>query len=706
MNWFKNELPITRSKLLISFFIVSCAIGVVFDLLVDTRFDGLIHDEAVVNRPRQTWKHSAIIALDQKVPEYISRKQALPLFGLAAEKALNAGAAKVFLDAVIFEPSPNMQYAVCIDSNADRVIWNADKESFNPLAALSAKNIGRFTMPPPSPNVEIFTLFNLDAALAINEVDFFSDAKLYERSNDLFTTTTNLLNLNHDSVAVNLASSSPYVSDIFENIIAPQSDDVICGINGERMCRRIRFTDHELVYSDYDKYPVIPLSELIDCNNEVKPEIKKILQDRVVVIQLATLDETIDLHLTPVSTSFLSDGGLTAGPQIIIDSIETLAAFDHPRRPIFPVRIVLFALVAISCVWATAYLKTRWAIVLTLLWVTVTTLLCFLFPLTQLWPVSAVALTGLSALLMCFGAHLFFGTKRGMMIAKYLPAPIRSMLLSTGKDNVFVNKKTNAVVLISDLAGYTTVTSLLKDPALVFTLINEYLEETTIILQEKYQGWLENYVGDLVCFYWPADNDDELEKQKLLALQAAIVQSELQQTFFKSLSEHPKLSIDASVLKKISRIINAGIGVSSGDIVMGNIGPENGVQKFSVLGDPLNLSSRIEGLTRFFNTEIMITDELVASAEKLGLKVRKIARIRVKGRTVASEIYALGKGDDPRFTEKTISQWEQFYTALVEKGDRSAAIPEILAKDANTLLDWYDRGLLDEKQKTWNLTTK
>jgi len=703
MKWLKNELPITKAKLLISFFLLSCAIGVVFDILADTRFDGLIHDEAIVSKPRPAWKHSTIIALDPKVPEYVSRKQAIPLFGLAAENALNAGAAKVFLDAVIFEPSPNMQYAVCIDSNENRVVWNDNKESFNPLNALSVTNIERFTMPRPSPNVELFTLFNLDAALAINEEDFFSDATLYQRS---IETTTRLLNLNSNSVAVKMASGSPLVSAIFETLIAPQNDDVLCGENNEQKCRRIRFTDHELAYSQYDSYPVIPLSELIDCSNEIKPEIKNILQDRVVIIQLATLDETIDLHLTPLSTAFSASGRLTAGPQILIDSIETLASFDHPRRPILPVRILLIIVVALSCVWATAYFKTRWAVVLTFLWVAFTGLLCFLFPHTQLWPIMAVFVTGQSSLLLCFFTHIFFGTKRGVMIAKYLPAPIRSMLLSTGKDNIFVNKKTKAVVLISDLAGYTRVTSLLKDPALVFTLINNYLEETTIILQEKYHGWLENYVGDLVCFYWPADNDEELEKQKLLALQAAIVQAELQQTFFKSLEEHNKLSINAYVLKKISEFINAGIGVSAGDIVMGNLGPENGVQKFSVLGDPLNLSSRIEGLTRFFNTEIIITEELVASAEKLGLKVRKIARVRVKGRTVASEIYALGKSDDPRFAEEINNQWEQFCFALIEQGDLSAPIPEILAQDAASLINWYEQGLLDKEQKVWNLTAK
>ncbi len=56
MKWLKNELPITKLNLLISFLVLSCAIGVVFDLLVGTRFDGLIHDEAIVSRPRDAWK--------------------------------------------------------------------------------------------------------------------------------------------------------------------------------------------------------------------------------------------------------------------------------------------------------------------------------------------------------------------------------------------------------------------------------------------------------------------------------------------------------------------------------------------------------------------------------------------------------------------------------------------------------------------------
>ncbi len=699
MNWLKHALPITEPHLLLGFFLISSAVGISYDLLVDTRFDGFIHDEALASKPRKQWNHTVIIALDNKIPEYISRKQTLPLFAKAAENAFKAGVKKIFMDAVIFQSSPNMLYALCIENENQQVVWNSSDEVFNPLGPISAGHIGAFSMAHPSPNVELFTLFNLEAALLIDEAQLFSDIKIYHRTSNYFSTVTRLLNLSPDSGPVKLAAAiNP---ERMQMIIQPTPDDVACGEDGDRLCRRIRFTDVKLHTSKNPEIPVIPLSELVQCNNQIKPEIKQILQNKVAIMQLATLDETIDLHLTPLSTSLSGNGKLTHGSQIIADAVETLLEYDHPKRPSMIIKIILICLVALSCVLATAYLKAHWALMLASFWVVLTTVLCFSFPITQLWPIAAVTLTALIALTLCFSSHLAFGTQRGIMIAKYLPEPIRSMLLSTGNNSEFVNKKTQAVVLISDVEGYTMVTSLLKDPALIFNLINEYLEETTIILQEQYHGWLENYVGDMVCFYWPADNEQEFEKQQLLALQAAIMQSQLQQTFFRSLRTHDHKTINKNLLDSISSVINAGIGVSTGDIVMGNLGPKDGVQKFGVLGDPLNLSSRIEGLTRFFNTEIIITSELVDSARMLNLKIRKIARVKVKGRTEGCDIYALGKFDDLRFTDQIIKQWDYFYYLLVERGDSSAPVPEVFSKDAQTLKNWFMRNQLDKKTKTW-----
>ncbi|MGR9099001.1 MAG: adenylate/guanylate cyclase domain-containing protein [Gammaproteobacteria bacterium] len=665
--------------------------------------DDLIHDSAVVANPRTAWKNTAIIALDHEIPEYISRKQALPLFGLAAERALNNGAVFVFMDATIFESSPNMQYATCIDSKEKHVNWNNLSESFNPLYPITPGNIHRFSIPPTSPNVELLTLFRFETALEINEPEFFTDVHIYHRNNNLFTPMARLMNLSPNALPAKITTLMSRGQR--SSIPIPDAGDVPCGNELNKYCRRIRFSKFNPEYKIDGEFPVIPLSALVQCDSEISPKIRDILKDRIIVIQLTTLDEATDVHITPMTTSFSGTGRLTLGSQILIDTIETMLAGDHPKRPELVFRIIVIILAGFISVFAAAYLKSTYAFTAAALNIILTIALCFKFSTVQLWPISAVALTSLIGFFLCLSAHLALGTKRGMMIAKYLPSPIRSMLLSAG-NNKFINKKTNAVVLISDLRGYTMASSLLKDPEIIFNLINQYLEETTIIIQETYHGWLENYVGDLVCFYWPADNKAELESQKKLAIQAAIVQADLQQSFFKSLKTRKNIPVDNTTINKISEIISAGIGVSTGSIVMGNIGPEAGVQKFGVLGEPLNLSSRIESLTRLFNTEIIITEELVDTAQRLNYKVRKIAHIAPKGKTAGCNIFALGKPDDIRFSDKLIKQWEYFYYLLVERSDFTATAPEIFRQDAATLKDWYNQGVFDKETKTWVLTQK
>ncbi len=101
----------------------------------------------------------------------------------------------------------------------------------------------------------------------------------------------------------------------------------------------------------------------------------------------------------------------------------------------------------------------------------------------------------------------------------------------------------------------------------------------------------------------------------------------------------------------------AGIGITSGSVVMGGLGPKNqgkGVKKFGILGDPLNLAAIIEDLTRFFNAEIILTEELVFDAQKAEFKVRRLGRMRVKGRIDSVTIFALGYANDPRSSDDNI----------------------------------------------------
>ena len=704
MKWLLHELPLKKPYLLTVAWLVSTAVGVAVDYVFDTRLDEPLHDEAVVSRPRLSWQHTAAITLDPGVPEYVSRKQSLPLFAQAAERVLNAGARAVFLDATLFESSPNMQYALCLDPAGSGVRWSDPNQVFNPLSPLRPETIGRFAMAPASPNVDLFTLFDLDTAIAIDPRQLFSEVRLYTRDNSQFSSNLRRAALHPTAATVRLAGEiSP---DRLGAILARRHDDVLCGDEfGQTLCRRLRYSSPAEHVHGNPAFPIYPISEFAGCGDAEPPHME-VLRDRVVILQMTSLEEISDVHITPMTTAFLGPRKLTHGSLILADVVEMFLADDQPRRPVVGIRILLIALSAFLGVIGVGFLKTVVALGVGLVGFALTAALGFWLPLVQLWPLVAATIAGVLGFVICLSFHMVLGTRQGLMMARYLPAPVRSMLLSPEKARALLNKKIQVVVVISDVKGYTTVTNLLKDPAMVFRLINEYFEETTVILQEKFQGWLETYIGDEVCFYWPITDPVQRRTQMALALEGALVQSELQRSFFRTLKDRYHRELDVETLEKIGSIIDAGIGISMGEVMMGNIGPNSGVQKFGILGDPLNLTSRIEGLTRFFNAEIIVTEELVDSARELGLKVRRLARVKAKGRLLDTDIFALGKTDDPRFNAEAVRQWDAFYRQVVETRDAEAACPEIFAKDAATLKTWLARGLLDPANQVWVITEK
>lgn len=238
-------------------------------------------------------------------------------------------------------------------------------------------------------------------------------------------------------------------------------------------------------------------------------------------------------------------------------------------------------------------------------------------------------------------------------------------------------------------------------------LMNDYLSATSIVLQDKYAGILEAYVGDMVCYYWEYEDGAEQATYKQVLL-GAVELALLQKNFFSSVAARYKGVLTPEVIGKISTIINAGIGVTAGNVVKGNLGPKEGIKKFAILGDPINLAARIESLTRIFNTEIIIAGEFAKStAAELNLAVRRLGAIKVKGRIEPEILYALGTADDPRFALENIRAWEQ-WIAEIETGvemSQLSVCPKIYIKDQKTILDWLARGELGEKG-VWQLHEK
>jgi adenylate cyclase len=320
----------------------------------------------------------------------------------------------------------------------------------------------------------------------------------------------------------------------------------------------------------------------------------------------------------------------------------------------------------------------------------------------QLWPVTATIVTYGFGALQIISMQLILGGRKGKILSEILPKQVLDQL---EKVDSFRSKQCKVVVLMSDLAGYTAVTELLKEPEYVMDLMNDYLGSTSIVLQKEYNGILEAYVGDMVCYYWEYKDGEELVIYNQV-LNAAIKLSLLQKTFFSSVAERYKELLTPEVLKEISTLIDAGIGITAGKVVKGNLGPKTGLKKFAILGDPINLASRVESLTRHFNTEIIVTGDFAkAITAEDNLALRRLGAIKVKGRSVPEILYALGEASDPRFTAENIRIWEQWITEIEQGVNVSIICPDIYSIDKKTVLDWQQKGVMDENG-VWQLHEK
>ncbi|BCG64782.1 MAG: adenylate cyclase [Methyloprofundus sp.] len=726
-----HDFPLTINKAL--FFILACLVGFVVDYQLKTEIDFWIHDAAVVYQERTEWPHTGIVVLDNGVPINVGRKQALPLYAKAAERLIAAGAKGVFLDARIFKGMEGrMPFALCIHDSG-QVEWSdpqcspvnqgqcvvVPSRAGNAPLKMNTQAITHFSVAPYiNPEEQDFLLYDWDAIMDMPVEGIVASDRLVTKNSPI----ARWLDLSADHAVRRLAN---FVNkELVQESLANSQNDELC--DEQRTCRRVRLSKPVYKLNTNIDRLLVPLSVLASCNVEKAMQMAQKFVGKAVVMQVTGPHESTDILVSPMTTALFGPKLMTPGPQFIVDEVETFLNQDHPRVPNDIVKYSLFIVVALFAVLAGALLAQY------ILWIggvsifLLLILLCFLNPVVQLWPVVATMATFLTGAALTTGAHLLVGFKLGKLVNNYMPAPIRELLMTLPPGISFDNHSCQAVVLMSDLAGYTTVTSLLKKPPHVMDLMNDYLDETSIVLEDKYQGWLETYVGDLVCYYWPyTESKQESGQRNALgaALDQVILPKEqafhhilagalelavLQHEFFSTLSERYQGKIDDQALDKISQIINAGIGITSGTVVMGALGPAaqgKGLKRFGILGDPLNLASRIEGLTRFFNTEIIITEELLAEVAKAGFSTRRLGRMSVKGRDAPAAIFALGYHDDPRFSQENILAWDVWLTEIETQGESDNSCPDIFAQDQQSILNWLQRGLLTE-QGVWHLDQK
>lgn len=191
-------------------------------------------------------------------------------------------------------------------------------------------------------------------------------------------------------------------------------------------------------------------------------------------------------------------------------------------------------------------------------------------------------------------------------------------------------ERKRVTVFFSDIRGFTSISEKLE-PEDVVVFLNAYMTRMVSCVNETH-GVVDKYIGDAIMAVWGAPESSGNDAEN--AINAALMMR-------KSLIEFNK---DRGGPR--TPIIHIGCGINSGPVIAGQIG-SNERMEYTVIGDTVNLASRVEALNKPFGSDILITADTLAMVDGI-FNVEAMKAIMVKGKTDPQQIYAvLGRKDDP-----------------------------------------------------------
>ncbi|HEY7753816.1 MAG TPA: adenylate/guanylate cyclase domain-containing protein [Steroidobacteraceae bacterium] len=231
--------------------------------------------------------------------------------------------------------------------------------------------------------------------------------------------------------------------------------------------------------------------------------------------------------------------------------------------------------------------------------------------------------TTIAALLQLTWGY-FTATRRRQRLSRifgqYVPAEIVSELDAGGAEVSLEGESREMTVLFSDVRGFTTISEGLTARELT-QLMNEFLTPITAAIH-RHRGTIDKYMGDAVMAFWGAPlADPGHASHAVQAAQAMVAEMRALKPAFEARG-WPAIEI--------------GVGLSSGEMNVGNMGSQFRAA-YTVLGDAVNLGSRLEGLTKTYGVNIIVSERTVALAP--GLRYRELDRVRVKGKKEPVGIY-------------------------------------------------------------------
>jgi len=236
---------------------------------------------------------------------------------------------------------------------------------------------------------------------------------------------------------------------------------------------------------------------------------------------------------------------------------------------------------------------------------------------------SILMMVSLYTVNMAYGYFVEARSKRQFteLFGQYVPPELVDRMARDPEKYNMEPRAAELTILFSDVRGFTSISETLK-PEELREYINEYLTDMSAVIRSKHRGTLDKYIGDAIMAFWGAPVDDPQHARNGL-LAALDMQKE-------------RTILNEKFAARRWPTIKIGVGVNTGSVRVGDMGSQ--VRRaYTVMGDAVNVASRLEGRTKAYGVGILVGE--ATRNQVKDVVFREVDKIKVKGRDEAITIY-------------------------------------------------------------------
>ncbi|MEP7154941.1 MAG: adenylate/guanylate cyclase domain-containing protein [Betaproteobacteria bacterium] len=390
-------------------------------------------------------------------------------------------------------------------------------------------------------------------------------------------------------------------------------------------------------------FPYVSYYQALHADTDLPPDV---FRDQIVLIgryvrssvEMGGSDDNFATPFTGIN------GWLTPGVEIHANILESALS----RRDIAPLSPAWNLLLLTFAVLSSAFLMRHWrplrsALVAMLLLGFIAAGDWLLFSRYNLWLPAIASMLSVTVVYASLGAHAFLSEQRQRRetrraFSMYLAPEVVNQIMAHPDKLKLGGERKEITLLFTDLAGFTNISEQLG-PEQVAQLLNEHFSRATAIIKQ-HGGTVNRFIGDAIMAIWNAPLEDPQH-----ALNACLAGCEMQRDM-----KQLRVTLAERGLPPIAMRV----GIHTGSAIVGNLGASDRFD-YTAIGDSVNLAARLEGVNKFYGTEILLSGataqllnmpadpalRLAQGERGLGknLLLRPVDRVIVKGKSEATDIF-------------------------------------------------------------------